>query len=120
MAGFKASKVISGLDYDFHPFAKVKGVTPEPDDMQIGRYSKVMAELSLESGSGLDPTDHAAIAEFIANLDEDEYVELANKQAVATAELCSQMPNADELMSVPPRVRAAFYGYMQVQFSPEG
>lgn len=117
MPKFDASRAVTVLDYDFNKFGAGKGITPEPSDAQIFRYSKLMADLGAELG--ISETDPKKIAEFAASITEEDMMEQALKQAEITAELCSDQPSRDDLMKLPPRVRAAFYGWLSEHLNPE-
>ena len=117
MPKFDAARVITSLDYDFTRFGGPKGTVPEPSDPQIFAYSKAMSELGEELG--INERDPKKIAAVAASLTETDMMEHAVRQAEITAALCGNHPSAEELMNVPPRVRAAFYGWLSEMLNPE-
>lgn len=120
MPKFDAGKAVPDLEYDFRKYGGGKGTIPEPSDEIMAKYSRDMAVLANEvSGEDIDPTDIRAVMRAAAEVSESELIEQQEQAAEITAELCQKTPNKDDLMGLPPRVRRAFYGWLNGQLNPE-
>ena len=108
MPGFNAGKAVPKLDWDFTDFAGPddKGTIPEPSDDALDAFRDRLRDVY---GADFDPTDEAAVAQRMREID----AEAASLEVLdATAELCQECPSTDQLRALPPRVRAAFLGWL--------
>lgn len=119
MPKFKADKAITDLEWDFNPHLNASGTIPEPSDAALVRYQQRMAEHARKYLPDVDPNNLREVVEANANVTGDEMMEAIEGQAQITGELCQDRPSAEQLLELPPRVRAAFYGWLQGTISPE-
>lgn len=129
MPGFNAATVVEPLDYDFrtndNPGGKV-GVIREPGDEQIAAYLAGVKQL-LKDFRGQLPddlisgtADMGAIMAATEELDEELTVKFQRSLAGIVAALCSDDPSEEDIMLVPPRIRAVFFNWIQREvMSPE-
>jgi hypothetical protein len=102
------------------------GVVAEPDDRQIARYMAGLKKLAKDYEGRLpdsvvtgDP-DAAKLTEAAAELDPEVVVELHGDVATLFAALCSNEPSREDILKVPPRIRAFFYQWLAGEvMSPE-
>lgn len=120
MPTFDAGKAVPELTYDFRKFGGSKGTIPEPSDDILAKYSRDMAVLvNEELDEDVDPRDIRAVMRAAAEVSETELIEQQEKVAEVTAALCQDSPSKKELMDLKPRVRRAFYGWLNGQLNPE-
>lgn len=131
--GYQAKEKITNLDYDFNPYAAVKGVTPEPSPDQIKTYWLAFQAMVRRNRNELvewdqrlnqlDPDDRAGRnaldEEYAAWQDQasDERLVLRRKMLAA---VCSDQPSVEDLEKLPGRVFDDFEGYMQEELTPKG
>lgn len=128
MAGFDAEKKVDPLKYTFGKGYKYKdreisGVVPEPSDEQLATWHKELAEVARSyraDQEGVDLNDQTAVMDWMANRDPSRAVDMEMDTARIYAEVCSEKPSFDELMAVPPRLRTAFYAWLNGELHPEG
>jgi hypothetical protein len=126
MPTFDAASVVESLDWDFTAAGvKAKGTIPEPSDAVIGRFLEGLKTLYSEAQDTLgmniggDATADEML-EAISSLTGDAFVKFMDKTAELFAELCGSSPSKAQLLALPLRVRAKFYGWVQVEVvSPE-
>lgn len=129
MAGFSADAVVEPLDYDFrtkdNPDAR-HGVIREPDDKQIAAYLAGVKKLVRDFRGQLPDemiagsTDTAAMLSAVEDLDADVAVKFNGEMAGLFAGLCSGEPSKDDILGLPPRVRAMFFRWLQQEvMAPE-
>jgi hypothetical protein len=123
MAGFDASTVVTALDYNFAPFVKAKGVTPEPTDAQIEEFLRGIQDVMKEATGILpdaDTSDPAAMLSALGSMEPEKVTHLTHGMAKVYGKLCSDKPSADDLLGLPLRVRVQFFAYIQQEvISPE-
>lgn len=129
MAGFSAESVVEPLDYDFrtkdNPDAR-HGTVREPTDKQIAAYLSGVKKLVREFRGKLPDemiagsTDIAAMLSAVEDLDEDLTLRFNDGMADLFAGLCSGEPSRDDILGLPPRIRAVFFNWLQREvMSPE-
>lgn len=132
--GFDASNAVAALDWDFTAFGAGQGTSPEPSDEMIERYKRKQMRLATAVVEQVALTQKQIEADdkevqivntlplkealsAIASLDGDsELNTLAIRQlAQIVAEVLSDKPTADQILALPSRVRAAFFGWVAGQ-----
>lgn len=119
MGKFNASHSVSQLDYDLNPYVMAKGRVPEPSDQQMVRFQKAAATHAQKYMPDVDPNDTAAVLEAMAGVDEEEAATAAGEMAEIVSELTNGKPSAEEMLKMPPRIRAAFYSWLNGELSPQ-
>lgn len=140
--GFNAAAVVEPLDYDFNPYANIKGTITEPSDAAVNRFLKrwwkmteevqrlAMARV-IEQTTGAAPTDDElkelaakapktvgeALDAMTALDGQDENGKsdgelLADRMCTLIEELSAGSLKTDQLLQVPYRPRAAFIGWL--------
>jgi hypothetical protein len=102
------------------------GVVAEPTDRQIADYMAGLKKLARDYQGKLPDNlvtgeaDAAALTEAAAELDPDVVVQLHGDVATLFAALCSDEPSREDILKVPPRIRAFFYQWLAGEvMSPE-
>lgn len=116
---FKVADHVGKMSADFRPMAQWSGPISEPSQEQFNAWQVGMSQLAAEFNFDGDPNDMRAVAEFMANLDVEDLDVQADRTAEMYADLCSNSPSKDDLLSLPPRWRQAFYGYVSGELAPE-
>jgi hypothetical protein len=123
--GFVAKGVVEPLDYDFAPYSSASGTIKEPSDEQIGQFledmKKFYGSLASEQASFDDLArgddggrpDPARILEALNDLDLGGMIGKIGEMASAYSKLCSGRPTAAQIQSLPLRVRAHFFAWLQ-------
>lgn len=119
MAGFDASKAVPRLDYDFRKYNAGHGTIPEPSDEILATYTREMAEFAKENDLVLTEENATSALEAAMNLSDSEFIEIQERVADITSRLTQKQPSAEEIMALPPRVRRAFFGWLQGMINPE-
>lgn len=140
--GFNAVEVIEPLDWDFTGFKpggeqrwprwprelyNAKGTITEPSDEMIGDFMDGMKKLTTEAQKefeglaelGDNPTPEEMV-EALASLSGKDVVAFHGKMATLHAGLCSGSPSEKQILLLPMRARALFYGWLMSEVvSPE-
>jgi hypothetical protein len=121
MPMFDAGDVLESLDWDFTKAGvKAKGTVPEPSDAAIGRFldglKTLYAELQgvVATDLGPDATPDQML-EALSSVSGDNFVKAMADTAGLFAELCGSKPSKEQLLALPLRVRAHFYGWVQAE-----
>ena len=109
---------VEGLDWDFHGFGvKAKGIIPEPSDHAIGQFLDDLKSLYTDAkGLDLDLPDNPSAEQMMDALSQvtgEKFEQFLAKMAEIFARLCSDKPTKEQLLALPMRVRAKFYGWLQ-------
>lgn len=127
MAGFDAASVVEPLNYTLRPHVDKAGTIREPNDRQIadylGGYQRLVkqyrGQLPDEFVAGGTP-DVGALLDAATDLDTEIVINLNADVAGLVAALCSNDPSKDDILGLPPRIRAMFCGWVQKEvMSPE-
>jgi hypothetical protein len=127
MAGFDASAVVEPLDYKFEAFVPgCNGTIREPSDRQIADFLAGIKKLIKDYRGQLPDemlagsTDVSAMLSAVEDLDADLTLKFNDDMAALFADLCSGQPSKDDILKLPPRVRAMFLAWVQREvMSPE-
>ena len=123
MAGFDASTVCEGLDWDFSKFDGGKGTIPEPSDRAIAAFFKEMSALTkklIEKAEIPDAPSAEDVLRALADIPESElFMEMVSGTAKSYAKLCSNQPTVTQLNKLPMRVRFRFYAWLMTELRPE-
>jgi hypothetical protein len=130
MPKFDAGTVVESLEWDFSTtkitaLKHARGVIPEPSDAAIGRFldglKKLYSEAQGMAGGQLGPdATPDEMLEAISSLTGDAFVSFMSDTAGLFAELCDGKPSKEQLLALPLRVRAHFYGWVQSEvINPE-
>lgn len=118
MPMFDAGDAVEALDWDFTKAGvKAKGTIPEPSDVAIGAFLDGLKTLYSETrklvqaGEQADATP-GEMLDALAAVTGDMFVEQMKGIATLYAALCSGKPSEPELLALPLRVRAKFYGWV--------
>lgn len=123
MAGFDAGSAVDPMEYDFTsvPGGVGKGVVPEPSTKEMKDFQKEYAAI-MRRGQQLDVSDEDAL-----KMTEKEFATFQAKVAKigeeldeCIARLCKNTPSAEEVATLPFRVKTAFSKWLMEQFAPEG
>jgi hypothetical protein len=126
LAGFDAASVVEPLDYTLKPHVDRAGTIREPTDQQIAAYLAGVKKLIKDFRGQLPDemlagsTDVGAMLTAVEDLDADITVKFNDEMAGLAADLCSGEPSKDDILSLPPRIRAMFLAWLQREvMSPE-
>lgn len=124
MPKFKAADAVEPLDYEFAPYADVKGTVPEPSGDQVAAfYANLGKQLETALGDdrteGVDMTSPTEVGRLFMSLTADDHKAMYDALLDLHAEVCSQQPSRDDLAQLPFRLRQAFYGAVQEWLRPE-
>jgi len=102
------------------------GVVAEPTDRQIASYQAGIGKLAkdyqgkLPGGMLTGDTTAATLTEAAMDLDPEVVIDLHGDVATLFAGLCSDEPSREDILKLPPRIRAFFYQWLQAEvMSPE-
>jgi hypothetical protein len=118
MPMFDAGAAVEALDWDFTKAGvKATGTIPEPSDRAIGDFLDGLKKLYTETRKMVEAGEQAEASpgemlEALNAVTGDMFVEQMKGIAVLYAALCSGKPGVDELLALPLRVRAKFYGWV--------
>lgn len=123
--GFDAGAAVEKLEYDFRPFTKAHGTTPEPSDDQVftlmDTIRTIVNEIRTANATSEEETEDVVDAqEAIAILGrlQKEQVEEFREELIQAYSLCtSGIPSADELRELPYRVRSMYFGWFLGQLN---
>lgn len=127
MAGFNAAAVVEPLEYTLRPHVDKAGIIREPTDRQIADYlagfKKLIKDFRGQMPDGLvagGTSDIAAILTAVEDLDPEVILKFNAETAALFADLCSGDPSKDDILALPPRIRAMFLAWVQREvMSPE-
>ncbi|HMG62785.1 MAG TPA: hypothetical protein VK599_07545, partial [Streptosporangiaceae bacterium] len=121
-----ANSVVEPLDYTLRPHVDKAGTIREPNDRQIADYlagiKKLIADYrgQLPDAMLAGSTDVGAMLTAVEDLDAEITVKFNDEMAGLSAGLCSGEPSKDDILGLPPRVRAMFLAWLQREvMSPE-
>lgn len=120
---FKLADAVGAMQVDLRVPGNDQGTfgsIPEPSQQQVNAWKVGLSKLAAEYGYSGDPNDTEELAEFMANLETEDLDAQEERTAELYAELCSDVPDTEELMRIKPRYRQAFYGYVAAKFQGEG
>lgn len=103
------------------------GTVREPNDRQVADYLAGYQKLLREYRGQLPDAivaggnpDISAVMDAAAELDPEIILRLNTDVAALIAALCSNEPSKDDILGLPPRIRAMFCGWVQKEaMSPE-
>lgn len=103
------------LRYDFTAFNGVAGIIPDPSDEMIDTFTKRYREMLDQYGvdDDIDPNDPESVQ---TALEATEGIDISKQQremAALFAGLCSDSPNAEQIMKLPFRLRGRFFTWVQ-------
>jgi hypothetical protein len=113
---------VETLDYDFTGFLKEdgkgyctgKGTIPEPSQKALDEYFQSLSEI-MESVPG-----QGKAVKRVLDIDPEQQKEQLAEIFAAIAKLCSNQPNQEQLMELPPRIKIAFLKWVNQEFqNPE-
>jgi len=122
MPSFDAGSVVEGLEWNFttlpgYPDRKAKGTVPEPSDATIGRFldglKKLYEEAQQLGAAGDVDGSPEQMLEALSSVTGDAFVDFMAKTAELFSDLCGNKPTKEQLLALPLRVRAQFYGWLQ-------
>lgn len=127
MAGFDAASVVEPLDYTLRPHVDKAGTIREPNDRQIADYLAGYQQMVKDYRGQLPDTlvaggnpDIGAVLDAATDLDTEIVLKLNAEVAALVAALCSNDPSKDDILGLPPRIRAMFCAWVQKEvMSPE-
>jgi hypothetical protein len=141
MAGFDAGSIVEPMNWDFSKFGGGSGTVPEPSDAEVERFLKKYqvlvtqtlrtAELNaaqqlddaISKAAGTDESRLLTLQESISVMSQIDSGELASSSDAVDAlvdlfaSICKGSPSKEQLMSLPHRIRAAFYGWLMGQLT---
>jgi hypothetical protein len=116
---FDAGAAVEALDWDFTGAGvKAKGTIPEPSDVTIGDFLDGLKKLyndtraMVEAGEAATDATPGEMLEALNSVTGAMFVDQMSRIADLYAELCSNKPGKDQLLALPLRVRAKFYGWV--------
>lgn len=124
MAKFDASTAVDPLEYDFKPYADVKGTVPEPTDDMVAKFygdlgKQLEHALGEERLEGIDVTDPVDVGQLFQSLDTDDHVKMYEQLLALHADVCGGQPDREAIAALPFRLRRAWYGMVQGWLRPE-
>lgn len=125
MSTFNAAEVVEPLDYDFGRHADAKGTITDPSPGRVAEFGRALLQhqqrvnaLAPELAADADTGDRlTALAELSESM---EKAGAAREEAEIYAALCSGAPSADDIMSLPYRLRESFYAWLRDEITPNG
>lgn len=120
MAAFDAGSAVEPMAYDFTttPSGQGKGVVPEPSTKDMKNFQKAFAAITREAAK-LDVEDIAKTSDEEFELLQKKGEELGERLDAAIAKLCKDKPSAEEVATLPFRLKTAFSRWLMEQFNPE-
>lgn len=134
MPAFRAATAVDSLEYDFNPYADLKGTVPEPSDADVRTFYAGQGTM-LEDVLGedrirtvlTDPDDWAkfeardpqTMQTVMARFNTAEDMEKSQERMLQLVADVTHI-DADALRPLPYRVKAAFYGMVSEWLTPEG
>jgi hypothetical protein len=126
LPAFSAESVVEPLDYSLRPHVNKNGTIKEPTDKQIAEYLAALKKLmkdfrgQLPDAMVAGSTDVGAMLDAVDDLDAEIAVKLNEQMAQIASDLCSGDPSKDDILAIPPRIRAMFLAWLQREvMSPE-
>lgn len=112
---FVARDSVEALDYDLTPYGGT-GTIPEPTDEQqqamFDRMRSMVVEMGLVPGQSREE-----IAVALSAAPEDLLARAKDTMLDALGEVCGDSPSREHLAKLPPRMRAAFLGWLTGELS---
>ena len=139
--GFDSGSVVEPLDFDLSKHGGPKGTVPEPSDRLVFRFTAQFRKVVLASISEAEkiaveqdvPEDDDARKERLSKFslrdalgildtaDNETLKMLSDKMCGMVAEVCSNTPSEEQLVALPWRIKAAFFGWVVGELLvPEG
>ncbi len=117
---FKAAEAFEQLSYDFRPYVKEHGVTPEPSDEQIRQMIfKLQEATSSKLGKDFDPTDQQAAMKVMSSLTNEQLAEIDEETMEAIAIVTEQLPSLEVLKQLPARVKRFYFASLLADLVPQ-
>lgn len=138
--GFDAESVVEPMDWNFSKFGAGKGTIPEPSDIEVERFLKkyqVLISQTLRSAErrAIEQLDTAineaagdedrllTLEESVAvmgRIDSNELIsssEASDALLELFATITKGQPSKEQMLALPHRIRAAFYGWVMGQLT---
>jgi hypothetical protein len=124
MPGFDAGTIVEPMDYNFTKFGGRKAVIPEPDEDQVKlMYSEMDGLLKSIASEFVKLPDNPSAQDLVESLNQltmsESYAPMLQGMTEIYSRLCSNSPSVDELLLLPPRIRALFFQWVAKQMRPE-
>lgn len=121
---FNAGNVVEPMIFDFTKFGGRKSEIPEPSDDQLVKMYADMDEMVKElAGSFVDLPENPSAQDIVESLNtltlHESYKPMLDGMTKIYSEVCSGCPGEDELLLLPPRIRALFFQWVSQQLRPE-
>jgi hypothetical protein len=98
--GFKAAEFVEPLDFDFAPYADLKGTVPEPSDRAVNKFLKRWQKLVAEIiRLNMQELQEMPTGEALAALPEEERARIEAQQAEIEKALPTTVSGALEAMN---------------------
>ena len=124
MTGFDAGAIVAPMDYDFTKFGGRKADIPEPDEGTVVQmYSEMDALLKSIAGEFVSLPENPSAQDLVESLNQltmsESYAPMLKGMTEIYSRLCGNSPSVDELLLIPPRIRALFFQWVAKQMRPE-
>lgn len=106
---FKAETAALALDWDFRPYVKAHGTTPEPTDAQVRKMNAALRASTLAvTGDDFDPDDRAAAARIFAKLTDEQLAAMEESNLDAITVVTGDCPSREQIDQLPFRIKRAY------------
>lgn len=101
------------LRYDFTDYGGVTGIIPEPSDDLINEFQEDYRALARRYGVDIgDEAPAEEVTEAINKADQTDMRKAQAELAELSAKLCSNSPDADQILQIPFRIRMRFNAWL--------
>lgn len=124
MPSFDASSIVEPLDYDFTKFGGRKAEIPEPSqETLVAFYAEMDELLKSVAGAFVELPKNPSAQDLVESLNQltmhESYEPMLNGMTKLYAGVCANSPSEEELMMLPPRIRALFFQWFTKMMRPE-
>lgn len=114
---FKAAKTVMALEYDFHPFLEVKGVTPEPSADAVRHFLYESQRILRENFANEEASTDEDFVRRTSDLTEEDYDRVSDQILDLVGELTQGQPSLEEIKSLPHRIQKAYVQWLRKELT---
>lgn len=125
MGKFDAGTAVEAMEYDFTKYGGGAGIIPEPSGDVLDEFMQALAASmstvqDVTNLGEIDTTDGEAVAAALAAIkDQDTIKQVDDELTELVARLTQGQPSADDIATLPFRVKQAFIGWLVGQLNPQ-
>lgn len=99
---FKAENAVEALDWDFRPYVKAHGTTPEPTDDQVQKMNKALRLATIAvTGEDFDPENRAEMARVFGKLTDEQLSAMESANLDAIEIVTNGCPSREQINGLP-------------------